>query len=151
MVKVTVKLYLCFFNWVPRHESVLAGWRYSSTHSWSRHYIEVSGQFHAPAALSPGKDSPPLPRYPLDSRLGGHQSLSGRGDEEKNSQYLAGHPSHSLALYRWANPAPNFIMNTSLLGLRRKSSVNSFRHARHKPQNKAMDTKRKRMKTKSES
>jgi len=28
-------------------------WRYSSTHSRPRHYMEVSGQFHAPAALPP--------------------------------------------------------------------------------------------------
>jgi len=27
-----------------------------------------------------------IPRYPLDRRLGGPQSRSGRGDEEKNSQ-----------------------------------------------------------------
>jgi hypothetical protein len=30
------------------------------------------------------------PRYPLDRRLGGPQSLSGYGDEEKNSQPLPG-------------------------------------------------------------
>jgi hypothetical protein len=36
--------------------------------------MEVSGQLHAPAALSPGKE-------PLES-----ESRSGRGDEEKNSQ-----------------------------------------------------------------
>jgi len=23
-----------FFNWVPRHESVLGEWSYSPTHSW---------------------------------------------------------------------------------------------------------------------
>jgi hypothetical protein len=38
--------------------------------------MEVSGQLHAPAALPPGKGS----------RLGGPQSRSGRGGEEKNSQ-----------------------------------------------------------------
>jgi hypothetical protein len=46
--------------------------------------MEVSGQFHAPAALSPGK----ILWYPLDWRLGGAQSRSGRGGEEKNSQPL---------------------------------------------------------------
>jgi len=40
----------------------------------------VSGQLHAPAALSPGKD----PWYTLDRRLGGPQSHSEHG-EEKNS------------------------------------------------------------------
>jgi hypothetical protein len=44
--------------------------------------MEVSGQLHAPAALPPGKS----PWYPLDRRLGGPQSRSGYGGEEKNSQ-----------------------------------------------------------------
>jgi len=43
--------------------------------------MEVSGQLHAPAALPPGTEP-----YPLDRRLGGPQSHSGRGGEEKNSQ-----------------------------------------------------------------
>jgi hypothetical protein len=42
--------------------------------------MEVSDQLHAPAALSPTKES----RYPLDRRLGGPQSQSGRCGEEKN-------------------------------------------------------------------
>jgi hypothetical protein len=44
--------------------------------------MEVSGQLHAPAALSQGKG----PCYSLDTRLGGPQSRSGRGGEEKDSQ-----------------------------------------------------------------
>jgi hypothetical protein len=44
--------------------------------------MEVSGQLHAPAALPPGKN----PWYPFDRRLGGPQSRSGRGGEEKISQ-----------------------------------------------------------------
>jgi hypothetical protein len=51
------------------------GGEVSSTHSLS----EVSGQFHAPTALLPGKEQ-------LDRRLCGPQSRSGRGGEEKNSQ-----------------------------------------------------------------
>jgi hypothetical protein len=47
---------------------------YRSTFSWPRHYLEVSGQLHAPAALLPGE-------YPLDRRLGGPQSRSGRRGE----------------------------------------------------------------------
>jgi hypothetical protein len=39
----------------------------------------VSSQLHPPAALPPGKE----PRYPLDRRLGGPQSRSGRCGEEK--------------------------------------------------------------------
>jgi hypothetical protein len=44
--------------------------------------MKVSDQLHAPAALTPGKK----PRYLLDRRLGGLQSRSGRGGEDKNSQ-----------------------------------------------------------------
>jgi len=44
--------------------------------------MEVSGQLNAPAAL-PQANSP---WYPLDRRLGGPQSHSGRGGEKKNSQ-----------------------------------------------------------------
>jgi hypothetical protein len=48
--------------------------------------MEVSGQLHAPPALSQGKSN----WYPLDRWLGGPQSRSGRGGEEKNSQPLSG-------------------------------------------------------------
>jgi hypothetical protein len=48
--------------------------------------MEVGGQLHAPAALPQGKS----PWYPLDRRLGGTQSRSGRDGEEKNSQPLPG-------------------------------------------------------------
>jgi len=44
------------FNRAPRHESVLGDWRYSSTNSRPQHWMEVSGQLHAPAALPPGKE-----------------------------------------------------------------------------------------------
>jgi hypothetical protein len=40
--------------------------------------MEVSGQLHGPAALPPGKD-----HLPLDRRVGGPQSRSGRGGKEK--------------------------------------------------------------------
>jgi hypothetical protein len=39
----------------------------------------MSGQFHASAALPPGKKPP----VPMDRRLYGTQSRSGRGGEEK--------------------------------------------------------------------
>jgi hypothetical protein len=39
-------------------------WMYRSTFSWPRHYLEVSGQLHAPAALFPEN----IPSYPLDRR-----------------------------------------------------------------------------------
>jgi hypothetical protein len=44
--------------------------------------MEVSGQFHSPAALPSGKEPP----HPLDRRLGGPQSRSGHCVERKNSQ-----------------------------------------------------------------
>jgi len=44
--------------------------------------MEVTGHIHALAALPQGNNS----QYPLDRRLGGPQSCSGRGGEEKNSQ-----------------------------------------------------------------
>jgi len=44
--------------------------------------MEVSDELHASAALPEGKS----PWYSLDRRLGGPQSRSGRGGEEKNSQ-----------------------------------------------------------------
>jgi hypothetical protein len=47
--------------------------------------MEVSDQLHAPAALPHGKSR----WYPLDRRLCGFQSWSGRGGEEKNFQPLA--------------------------------------------------------------
>jgi len=43
--------------------------------------MEVSGHFHAIAALPPGKE----PLFPIGKEVGGLQSRSGRGGEEKNS------------------------------------------------------------------
>jgi hypothetical protein len=45
-------------NKAPRKEDVLGEWRYSSTHSCSRHLMEVSVQLHASAALPSGKEPP---------------------------------------------------------------------------------------------
>jgi hypothetical protein len=44
--------------------------------------MEVSGQVHASATLPQGNS----PWYALDRSLGGPQSRSGRGGEEKNFQ-----------------------------------------------------------------
>jgi hypothetical protein len=52
-------------------------------HSYARYRMKVSGQRHAPVALSSEKRPPPP--YPLDKRLGGPQSRSGRGGEEKTN------------------------------------------------------------------
>jgi hypothetical protein len=51
-----------------------------------RHYIEVTGQLHAPAALPKRKS----PWYQLDRRLGGPQNRFGCGGEQKNFQPLPG-------------------------------------------------------------
>jgi hypothetical protein len=42
--------------------------------------MELCGKLHAPAAVPPKKE----PWYPLDKRLSGPKSCSGRGGEEKN-------------------------------------------------------------------
>jgi hypothetical protein len=57
-------------------------WRFNSTHSLTSALDGNEWSAHAPAALPQGKG----PWYPLDRRLGGPQSRSGRGGEEKNSQ-----------------------------------------------------------------
>jgi hypothetical protein len=49
--------------------------------------MEVSGQLHTPRQLYTQYKNP---RYPTDRRLGGPQSRSGRGSEEKNSQLPPG-------------------------------------------------------------
>jgi hypothetical protein len=46
--------------------------------------MEVSGSFTARPLYPQGKN----PWYPLDRKLGGPQSRSGHGGEEKNSQSL---------------------------------------------------------------
>jgi len=42
-------------NQASRYEDI-GKWRYKSTHSYSRHKMEVSGQLHAPATLPPEKE-----------------------------------------------------------------------------------------------
>jgi hypothetical protein len=54
------------------------------------------------------------PWYPLDIRLGGPQSMFGRGGEEKIFQPLSGleppeQPARSPAQYHWAIPGANTI------------------------------------------
>jgi len=69
-------------NKAPRNEDVLGEYRYSSTYYLPKNYIEINGQPHAPAALPPVRT-----RYPEDTKLGGLQTMSGRGGEEKNSHH----------------------------------------------------------------
>jgi hypothetical protein len=67
----------------------------------------VNGKLHASAALPRGKS----PKYPLDRRLGGTQSRSGRCGVEKKSLSPAGKQTSAvLPVARhytdWAIPAP---------------------------------------------
>jgi hypothetical protein len=76
-----VNLFLCFFNWAPRHEGVLEEWRYSFMHFdlGSRCMWVVS--FTSRPLYLQGKS----PCYPLNRRLSGLQRRSERGDEGKIS------------------------------------------------------------------
>jgi hypothetical protein len=72
--------------------------------------MEVSSQLHAPVTLQLGKET----LIPLDRRLGGPQSRSGRGGEEKNSHLpprILNHlnPFHTSASY-FANIQFNIIL-----------------------------------------
>jgi hypothetical protein len=89
---VKVKLCPCF-NWTPRHEGMLGEWRYSSTHSLTSVLDGCEWSASRPGRFTHRKNSP---WYPLDRRLGGPQSQSGRGGEEKKSHPLIIHPvAHS--------------------------------------------------------
>jgi hypothetical protein len=77
-------------------------WVYRSKFSWSWHYLQVSYQFHVPAALPPRGTQ----RYPLHRKLGGPQSRS-RRYEKWNFLTLPGleirplsRPISSKSLYR---------------------------------------------------
>jgi hypothetical protein len=85
-VKEKLKMSLCF-KWAPRHEGILGEWRFNSTHSLTSALDE--GEL---SASHPGRFTPreKVPWHPLDRRLGGPQSRSGRSGEEKNSQPLPG-------------------------------------------------------------
>jgi hypothetical protein len=75
---------------------------YISTFSWPRHWLEVGGQLHSPAAQPPGKS----PRYPCDRRLNGPHGRAGRNGEENildstgTSTPTPGLPAGSQSLYR---------------------------------------------------
>jgi hypothetical protein len=89
------------FNWAPRHEGVLWEWTYSSTHSWPRHYTQMS-QLLASAALPPGKETL------VSTRLEGGWSPELVWTRWCRQKYTApagtrtpDHPAHSPALYQW--------------------------------------------------
>jgi hypothetical protein len=105
-------------------------WSYSSIHSFPLHWMEVSGQLHAPTVLPPGKGL----WYPLCRRLGGPQSRSSRGGKEKNSQPLLEiepppHLRHHVQTGSGANPT-SYPVGTGALSLRLKRPG---READHSP------------------
>jgi hypothetical protein len=84
---------------------------YRSTFSCPRHWLEVSCQLHAPAALPPRKS----PRYPFYRRLGGPQSRYGRYGVMKifyptgiRTPAPPGRPACSQLLYRLSYPGSPF-------------------------------------------
>jgi hypothetical protein len=79
-----VKLSLCFS--FTEHHAIKTywGWRYSSTHSLTSAIDGGEWSASRPSRFTPRKRA----SDPLDRRLGGPQSQSERGSEEKNSQPL---------------------------------------------------------------
>jgi hypothetical protein len=71
-------------NWAPCHEGVLAERKYRSKHSLTS-ALDGGGQLPGLGRLNPTKRAGGTHWYPLDRRLGGPQSRSGRGGEEKSS------------------------------------------------------------------
>jgi hypothetical protein len=82
VLKIKVKLSLFFL--LTEHHAMKAygGVGYSSTHSLT---LALDG-----GEWSASRPQVKSPCYPLDRRLGGPQSHSGRGGKEKNSQTLPG-------------------------------------------------------------
>jgi hypothetical protein len=70
----------------------------------------VSGQLHAPASLPQGKS----PWYQLDRRLGGPQSRSARGGQEKNSQPPSGIESQNSDRPASSNHLLSSLARTSI-------------------------------------
>jgi hypothetical protein len=92
---IKVKLSLCLINETPRQGNIYLH------HSWLRHYLEVSGQLHIPAALPPGEKA-------LDILwIGvcvGPKSRYGRCGGEKNLITLPGIELRSSSPYPVAMP-----------------------------------------------
>jgi hypothetical protein len=74
------------FNWTPRHEGVLGNG------GIALRILDLGTRLKWVVIFTPRPlySQRKSPRYPLDRRLGGPQSRSGRGGEDKNSQPLPG-------------------------------------------------------------
>jgi hypothetical protein len=91
------------FNRAPHHEGVLG------SGGIALRILDLGTRWRWVVSFTPRPlyNQGKIPCYPLDRRLGGPQSRSGRGGEEKNSPLLPGlklpdHPAHSPELYHWA-------------------------------------------------
>jgi hypothetical protein len=110
---IKVKTKVKFSLWLTKHHAMKTcwGWRCSAT------ILDFSTRREWVVSITPrplyswGKS----PRYSLDRRLGGPQSQSGRGGEEKNSHLPPriepsnpDHPPRSQSLYRLSYPGSYF-------------------------------------------
>jgi hypothetical protein len=86
-LKVTVKLYMCFF--LTEHHAMKAYWGSVNTAS---HIPDLSTRWRSVVSFKPQLFYPQgkSPWYPLDRRLSGTQSRSGCSGKEINSQLLPG-------------------------------------------------------------
>jgi hypothetical protein len=84
-------------------------WIYRSTYSWPRHWLDVSGQYHGPAAYHPGERAPPVQTGP--------QSPSGRCGELK----ILDPAETRISTPRSPNPQPVAIL-TAIPRLIRRST-----------------------------
>jgi hypothetical protein len=80
--ELLVAYYLCSLNWAPRHEGVLG------SGGIAPRIIDLGTRLRWVLSFTPRSFYPQgrRPWYPLDRRLGGPQSRSGRGGKEENSQ-----------------------------------------------------------------
>jgi hypothetical protein len=85
---------MLIFNWAPRHEGVLGEWGIAP------HILDLGTSWRWVDSFTLRQLYPQgkIPWYPLDRRLGGPQSCSGCGGEEKTS-----HPHREL------NPRNPFV------------------------------------------
>jgi hypothetical protein len=100
LISVKVTLSLCF-NWTPCHEDVL------ENGGIAPRLLDLGTRWRWVVSFTPPPHYPQekSPWYPLERRVRGPHSLSGRGGEEKNTQLLP-RLDRSPALYHWAILAP---------------------------------------------
>jgi hypothetical protein len=105
---------------LTEHQAMKAYWGSGGTAPFIHSFFDLGtrGRWVVSFTPRPLYSQGKSPFYPLDRRLGGPQSRSGRGGEEKNSQPLPGlerpdNPDRSPTLHHWATPAPHFLPRRS--------------------------------------